>query len=250
MQSQDFENDCDLLGPLIAIPENECLVLRTTSRSVGNVRSAVSNDLAELLVQDEYIKKLLVRYFRLWRNASLLVRLLALRRAAVKKVFFEVWHDAVAVKHTTWDKIRKLSIRVHRQRREDLRRSGYFVPLVFQWWSFLRRLRRQLGFALSPDFAWGEGLASAWTPLQIKEEWWLWLRDNVMFEKKMVKLWLKLVLLRENRIRKNIRTRQRKKRKKKSQSESKKKSESETKKKSESESEDEDEAKKEDEKHG
>ena len=93
-------------------------------------------------------------------------------------------------------------------------------------------------------------MASAWTPLQIKKEWWLWLRDNVMFEKKMVNLWLRLFLLRENKIRKNIRTRQRKKRKKKSQSESKKKSESETKKKSESESEDEDEAKKEYEKHG
>ena len=246
MQSQDSENDCDLLGPLIAIPENECLVLRTTSRSVGNLR----NELAELLVEDEYIKKLLVRYFRLWRNTSLLVRMLALRRVTVKKVIFEVWHDAVAVKHTTWDKVRKWSIRVHRQQREDVRRSGYFVPIVFQWWSFLRRLRRQLGFALSPDFAWGEGLASAWTPLQIKEEWWLWLRDNVMFEKKMVELWLKLVLLRENRIRKNIRTRQRRKTKKKSESESKKKSESETKKKCESESEDEDEAKKEDGKHG
>ena len=246
MQSLDVENGRGLLGPLITIPENECLVLRTTSRSVGSLR----NELAELLVEDEYIKKLLVRYFRLWRNALILVRKLALRSMPVKKVFFEVWHDAVAVKHTTWDKVRKWSIRVHRQQREDVRRSGYFVPIVFQWWSFLRRLRRQLGFALSPDFAWGEGLASAWTPLQIKEEWWLWLRDNVMFEKKMVKLWLKLVLLRENRIRKNIRTRQRRKTKKKSESESKKKSESETKKKSESESEDEDEAKKEDEKHG
>ena len=218
MQPQDSENDCDPLGPLIAIPENECLVLRTTSRSVGNLR----NELAELLVEDEYIKKLLVRYFRLWRNASLLVRMLALRRAAVKKVFFEVWHDAVAVKHTTWDKIRKLSIRVHRQRREDLRRSGYFVPLVFQWWSFLRRLRRQLGFALSPDFAWGEGLASAWTPLQIKKEWCLWLRDNVMLEKKIPKLWLQLVVKRENRIRKNIRMRQRRKTKKKSESDAQK----------------------------
>ena len=217
MQSLDVENGCDLLGPLIAIPENECLVLRTTSRSVGNVRSAVSNDLAELLVQDEYIKKLLVRYFRLWRNAWLLVRLLALRSAAVKKVFFEVWYDAVD-RDSMWDKIRKLSIRVHRQQREDLRRSGYFVPLVFQWWSFLRRLRRQLGFALSPDFAWGEGLASAWTPLQIKKEWCLWLRDNVMLEKKMVKLWLQLVVKRENKIRKNIRTRQRRKTKKKSES--------------------------------
>ena len=170
--------------------------MRTTSRSVGSLR----NELAELLVEDEYIKKLLVRYFRLWRNAWLLVRELALRSAAVKKVFFEVWHDAVAVRDTMWDKIRKLSIRVHRQQREDLRRRGYFVPLVFQRWSFLRRLRRQLGFPLSRDFAWGEGLASAWTPLQIKEEWWLWLRDNVMFEKKMVKLWLKLVVKRENRI--------------------------------------------------
>ena len=61
-------------------------------------------------------------------------------------------------------------------------------------------------------------MASAWTPLQIKEEWWRWLRDNVMFEKKMVELWLKLVLLRENRIRKNIRMRQRRKTKKKSES--------------------------------
>ena len=214
MQSQDSENDCDLLVPLIAIPENECLVMRTTCRSVGNLW----NELRELLVEDEYIKKLLVPYFRVWRNASLLVRMLALRRVTVKKVIFEVWHDAVAVKHTTWDKIRKLSIRVHRQQREDVRRSGYFVPIVFQWWSFLRRLRRQLGFALSPDFAWGEGLASAWTPLQIKEEWWLWLRDNVMFEKKMVKLWLQLVVKRENRIRKNIRMRQRRKTKKKSES--------------------------------
>ena len=246
MQSQDFENGCDLLGPLIAIPENECLVLRTTSRSVGSLR----NELAELLVEDEYIKKLLVRYFRLWRNALILVRKLALRSMPVKKVFFEVWHDAVAVKHTTWDKVRKWSIRVHRQQREDVRRSGYFVPIVFQWWSFLRRLRRQLGFALSPDFAWGEGLASAWTPLHIKEEWWRWLKDNVMFEKKMVNLWLRLFLKKEIKIRKNIRAKQRKKRKKKSQSESEKKSESETKKKSESESEDEDEAKKEYEKHG
>ena len=218
MQSQDSENDCDLLGPLIAIPENECLIMRTTCRSVGNLR----NELAELLVEDEYIKKLLVRYFRLWRNTSLLVRMLALRRVTVKKVIFEVWHDAVAVKHTTWDKIRKLSIRVHRQQREDVRRSGYFVPIVFQWWSFLRRLRRQLGFALSPDFAWGEGLASAWTPLQIKKEWCLWLRDNVMLEKKMVKLWLQLVVKRENRIRKNIRMRQRRKTKKKSESDAQK----------------------------
>ena len=214
MQSQDSENDCDLLGPLIAIPENECLVLRTTSRSVGSLR----NELAELLVEDEYIKKLHVFYFRLWRNALILVRKLALRSMPVKKVFFEVWHDAVAVKDTMWDKIRKLSIRVHRQQREDVRRSGYFVPIVFQWWSFLRRLRRQLGFALSPDFAWGEGLASAWTPLQIKKEWVLWMRDNVMLEKKMVKLWLQLVVKRENRIRKNIRMRQRRKTKKKSES--------------------------------
>ena len=214
MQSQDFENGRGLLGPLITIPENECLVLRTTSRSVGSLR----NELAELLVEDEYIKKLHVFYFRLWRNALILVRKLALRSMPVKKVFFEVWHDAVAVKDTMWDKIRKLSIRVHRQQREDLRRSGYFVPLVFQWWSFLRRLRRQLGFALSPDFAWGEGLASAWTPLQIKKEWVLWMRDNVMLEKKMVKLWLQLVVKRENRIRKNIRMRQRRKTKKKSES--------------------------------
>ena len=218
MQSQDSENDCALLGPLLAIPENECLVWRSTSRSVGNL----SNELAELLVEDEYIKKLHVFYFRLWRNALILVRKLALRSMPVKKVFFEVWHDAVAVKHTTCDKIRKLSIRVHRQQREDVRRSGYFVPIVFQWWSFLRRLRRQLGFALSPDFAWGEGLASAWTPLQIKGEWWLWLRDNVMFEKKMVKLWLQLVVKRENRIRKNIRMRQRRKTKKKSESDAQK----------------------------
>ena len=246
MQSLDVENGRGLLGPLITIPENECLVLRTTSRSVGSLR----NELAELLVEDEYIKKLHVFYFRLWRNALILVRKLALRSMPVKKVFFEVWHDAVAVKHTTWDKVRKWSIRVHRQQREDVRRSGYFVPIVFQWWSFLRKLRRQLGFALSPDFAWGKGLASAWTPLHIKEEWWRWLKDNVMFEKKMVNLWLRLFLLRENKIRKNIRARQRKKRKKKSQSESEKKSESETKKKSESESEDEDEAKKEYEKHG
>ena len=246
MQSLDVENGRGLLGPLITIPENECLVLRTTSRSVGSLR----NELAELLVEDEYIKKLLVRYFRLWRNALILVRKLALRSMPVKKVFFEVWHDAVAVKHTTWDKVRKWSIRVHRQQREDVRRSGYFVPIVFQWWSFLRKLRRQLGFALSPDFAWGEGLASAWTPLHIKEEWWRWLKDNVMFEKKMVNLWLRLFLKKEIKIRKNIRAKQRKKRKKKSQSESKKKSESETKKKSESESEDEDEAKKEYEKHG
>ena len=246
MQSLDVENGRGLLGPLITIPENECLVLRTTSRSVGSLR----NELAELLVVDEYIKKLHVFYFRLWRNALILVRKLALRSMPVKKVSFVVWKDAVAVKHTTWDKVRKWSIRVHRQQREDVRRSGYFVPIVFQWWSFLRRLRRQLGFALSPDFAWGEGLASAWTPLHIKEEWWRWLKDNVMFEKKMANLWLRLFLLRENKIRKNIRARQRKKRKKKSQSESKKKSESETKKKSESESEDEDEAKKEYEKHG
>ena len=61
-------------------------------------------------------------------------------------------------------------------------------------------------------------MASAWTPLQIKGEWWLWLRDNVMFEKKMVKLWLQLVVKRENRIRKNIRMRQRRKTKKKSES--------------------------------
>ena len=214
MQSLDDENGRGLLGPLITIPENECLVLRTTSRSVGSLR----NELAELLVEDEYIKKLHVFYFRLWRNALILVRKLALRSMPVKKVFFEVWHDAVAVKDTMWDKIRKLSIRVHRQQREDLRRSGYFVPLVFQWWSFLRRLRRQLGFELSQDFAWGEGLASAWTPLQIKKEWVLWMRDNVMLEKKMVKLWLQLVVKRENRIRKNIRMRQRRKTKKKSES--------------------------------
>ena len=167
MQSLDVENGRGLLGPLITIPENECLVLRTTSRSVGSLR----NELAELLVEDEYIKKLHVFYFRLWRNALILVRKLALRSMPVKKVSFVVWKDAVAVKHTTWGKVRKWSIRVHRQKREDVRRSGYFVPIVFQWWSFLRRLRRQLGFALSPDFAWGEGLASAWTPLQIKKEW-------------------------------------------------------------------------------
>ena len=53
MQSQDSENDCDLLGPLIAIPENECLVLRTTSRSVRNVRSAVSYAVKKLLVRDD-----------------------------------------------------------------------------------------------------------------------------------------------------------------------------------------------------
>ena len=61
-------------------------------------------------------------------------------------------------------------------------------------------------------------MASAWTPLQIKKEWCLWLRDNVMLEKKMVKLWLQLVVKRENKIRKNIRTRQRRKTKKKSES--------------------------------
>ena len=65
-------------------------------------------------------------------------------------------------------------------------------------------------------------MASAWTPLQIKGEWWLWLRDNVMFEKKMVKLWLQLVVKRENRIRKNIRMRQRRKTKKKSESDAQK----------------------------
>ena len=65
-------------------------------------------------------------------------------------------------------------------------------------------------------------MASAWTPLQIKAEWWLWLRDNVRFEKKMVELWLKLVLLRENRIRKNIRMRQRRKTRKKSESDAQK----------------------------
>ena len=203
---------------LITIPENECLVLRTTSRSVGSLR----NELAELLVEDEYIKKLHVFYFRLWRNALILVRKLALRSMPVKKVFFVVWHDAVAVKHTTWDKVRKWSIRVHRQQREDVRRSGYFVPIVFQWWSFLRRLRRQLGFALSPDFAWGKDLASAWSPLQIKKEWCLWLRDNVMLEKKMVKLWLQLVEKKETRIRKYIRMRQRRKTKKKSESDAQK----------------------------
>ena len=211
MQSLDVENGRGLLGPLITIPENECLALRTTSRSVGSLR----NELAELLVVDEYIKKLHVFYFRLWRNALILVRKLALRSMPVKKVSFVVWKDAVAVEHTTWGKVRKWSIRVHRQKREDVRRSGYFVPIVFQWWSFLRRLRRQLGFALSPDFAWGEGLASAWTPLQIKEEWWLWLRDNCKHEKKMDKLWLQLgsatlkyIAKKENKIRKNIRTRQ------------------------------------------
>ena len=214
MQSLDVENGRGLLGPLITIPENECLVLRTTSRSVGSLR----NELAELLVEDEYIKKLHVFYFRLWRNVLILVRKIALYSLPVKKVAFEVWKDAVAVKHTTWGKVRKWSIRVHRQKREDVRRSGYFVPIVFQWWSFLRRLRRQLGFALSPDFAWGKGLASAWSPLQIKKEWCLWLRDNVMLEKKMVKLWLQLVVKRENKIRKNIRTRQRRKTKKKSES--------------------------------
>ena len=90
MQRQDFENDFGLLGPLIAIPETECPFFRTTSRSVGNARSAVSNDLAELLVQDDYIKKLRERikklrerYFRLWRNAWRLIRMVATGSAVV-----------------------------------------------------------------------------------------------------------------------------------------------------------------------
>ena len=79
----------------------------------------------------------------------------------------------------------------------------------------MRRLRIQLGFPLSREFTWGAGLASAWTPLQIKKEWRLWVRDNVKLEKKMDKLWLQLgsatlkyIAKKENKIRKNIRTRQ------------------------------------------
>ena len=172
------------------------------SRSARSARLSVSIDLTGLLAQDDYFKKLSGHYFRSWRNKLRLLRRVATLHAAKKKLAFEIWKDAT---DQEWNKMRRLSIRVHRKQQEERRRNSYFVPIAFQRWCFVRRLRLQLELPLP----------LAWTPLQIKKEWRLWVRDNRKLEKKMDNLWLQLgtatlkyIAKKENKIRKNIRTRQ------------------------------------------